>query len=112
MARAQTPNGVAGLLPNLILNGIRLDAGTPVPHDAHFTPLNELYVGTDPHSGRTFQVDAAEVVLNFNRLLATQFATFPPRELQRRLLVPAPTRPPACPYATPAASARPSVNGR
>ncbi len=76
-ARAQTPNGVAGLLPNLILNGIRLDAGTPVPHDAHFTPLNELYVGTDPRSGQAFQIDAAEVVLNFNRLLATQFATFP-----------------------------------
>ncbi|WP_291983478.1 hypothetical protein [Luteitalea sp.] len=76
-ARAQTPSGVAGLLPNLILNGIRLDAGTPVPHDAHFTPLNELYVGTDPRSGRAFQIDAAEVVLNFNRLLATQFATFP-----------------------------------
>jgi hypothetical protein len=76
-AQAQTPQGVAGLLPNLILNGVRLDAGTPVPHDAHFTPLNELYVGTDPRSGRAFQVDAAEVVLNFNRLLATQFATFP-----------------------------------
>ncbi|BCS34619.1 hypothetical protein TBR22_A38470 [Luteitalea sp. TBR-22] len=74
---AQAPAGVAGLLPNLILGGIRLDAGTPVPHDAHFTPLNELYVGTDPRSGRGFQVDAAEVVLNFNRLLATQFATFP-----------------------------------
>ncbi len=76
-AHAQMPEGVAGLLPNLILNGIRLDAGTPVPHDAHFTPLNELYVGTDPRSGRGFQLDAAEVVLNFNRLLATQFATFP-----------------------------------
>jgi hypothetical protein len=76
-ARAQMPSGVAGLLPNLVLNGIRLDAGIPVPHDAHFTPLNELYVGTDPRSGRAFQVDAAEVVLNFNRLLATQFATFP-----------------------------------
>jgi hypothetical protein len=76
-ARAQTPSGVAGLLPNLILNGIRLDAGTPVPHDAHFTPLNELYVGTDPRSGQAFRLDAAEVVLNFNRLLATQFATFP-----------------------------------
>ncbi len=75
--RAQVPDTVAGLLPNLILNGIRLDAGTPVPHDAHFTPLNELYVGTDARSGRGFQIDAAEVVLNFNRLLATQFATFP-----------------------------------
>ena len=76
-ASAQIPSGVAGLLPNLILNGIRLDAGSPVPHDAHFTPLNELYVGTDPRSGEAFRVDAAEVVLNFNRLLATQFATFP-----------------------------------
>lgn len=76
-ARAQVPNTVAGLLPNLILNGVRLDAGIPVPHDAHFTPLNELYVGTDPRSGQSFQIDAAEVVLNFNRLLATQFATFP-----------------------------------
>ena len=76
-AGAQTPSGVAGLLPNLILNGIRLDAGTPVPHDAHFTPLNELYEGTDPRSGGVFKLDAAEVVLNFNRLLATQFATFP-----------------------------------
>jgi len=74
---AQTPSGVAGLLPNLILNGIRLDAGTPVPHDAHFTPLNELYEGTDPRSGAAFKLDAAEVVLNFNRLLATQFASFP-----------------------------------
>ncbi len=76
-ARAQAPDSVAGLLPNLILNGIRLDAGIPVPHDAHFTPLNELYVGTDPRSGQAFRIDAAEVVLNFNRLLATQFATFP-----------------------------------
>ncbi len=75
--RAQAPRGVAGLLPNLILNGIRLDAGTPVPHDAHFSPLNEQFVGTDPRSGERFQVDAAEVVLNFNRLMATQFATFP-----------------------------------
>lgn len=75
--RAQTPGGVAGLLPNLVLNGIRLDAGTPVPHDAHFTPLNELYQGTDIRSGPAFKLDAAEVVLNFNRLLATQFATFP-----------------------------------
>lgn len=70
--------GVAGLLPNLILGGIRLDSGTTPPHDAHFTPLNQLSVGTDPRSAAArFQVDAAEVVLNFNRLLATQFATFP-----------------------------------
>lgn len=76
-AFAQGSGTVAGLLPDLVLNGIRLDAGTPVPHDAHFTPLNELYVGTDARSGAAFQVDAAEVVLNFNRLMATQFATFP-----------------------------------
>ena len=76
-ARAQAPAGVAGLLPNLILSGIRLDSGTNPPHDVHFSPLNEQSVGTSPSSGERFQVDAAEVVLNFNRLMATQFATFP-----------------------------------
>lgn len=77
-ASAQAPaTSVGNLLPNLILGGVALDAGTPVPHNAHFTPLNQLSVGTDPRSGVAFQLDAAEVVLNFNRALATQFATFP-----------------------------------
>ena len=76
-ARAQGAGTVAGLLPNLILGGVRLDSGENPPHIAHFTPLNDLYVGTNPSSGTSFQVDAAEVVLNFNRMLATQFSTFP-----------------------------------
>ena len=85
--RAQAPNGVAGLLPNLILNGIRLDAGTPVPHDAHFTPLNELYVGTDPRSGEGLPGRRGRGGAQLQPAAGDPVRDLPDRHVQRRVLL-------------------------
>jgi outer membrane putative beta-barrel porin/alpha-amylase len=76
-ATAQTANGLAHLVPDLILDGITLpEAGAPGnPHAGHFTLGNPTFGGSQagsiPNAGAIGAVEA------FNDRLQGQFANFP-----------------------------------
>jgi hypothetical protein len=75
---AQGGQPLAALLPNLLLNGIVVDAapvasGAGNPHTAHFTPANELYLGTELPD----EVEEFRTILQFSRQMASQFSTAP-----------------------------------
>lgn len=76
-AAAQSAEGIARLLPDLILNGITLpEAGAPGnPHAGHFTLGNPTFGGSQATSiPDTAAIGAVEA---FNDRLRSQFANFP-----------------------------------
>jgi hypothetical protein len=72
--------GLAGLLSNLILRDVVTPSneggapGSVLPHDAHFSPFNRLYLG---QLAAEQGVPEIATVATFNRALATELATFP-----------------------------------
>lgn len=76
-ASAQSSDGLAHLLPDLILNGITLpEAGAPGnPHAGHFTLGNPTHGGSQV--GSIPDVSAIGAVEAFNDRLRGQFANFP-----------------------------------
>src|SRR4029453_11383753 len=76
-AAAQSDEGIANLLPDLILQGITLpEAGAPGnPHSGHFTLGNPTFGGSQ--AGSIPNADAIGAVEAFNDRLRGQFANFP-----------------------------------
>jgi Putative MetA-pathway of phenol degradation len=76
-AAAQSDEGIANLLPDLILRGITLpEAGAPGnPHAGHFTLGNPTYGGSQ--AGSIPNAAAIGAVEAFNDRLRGQFANFP-----------------------------------
>src|SRR5688572_12193972 len=67
---------LASLLPTLVLRDISLPpaAAPGRPHESHFTPLNPLFEGLTTD---LLAIPSVQAVLNVNRILASQFSTFP-----------------------------------